>query len=171
MAQSGVDDLHEDPGACGGARLLRNVFEMLLDGLFCQSNFLSNFLIGSALQEMLDDGGFACGQLKPLLRLEDDLVLPLDDSGLVHHDDDSVSHVGLIHQGRAANEDGAVGGVHRASELHLLPVLLIGPDFEDLPDLIDKTRDGWWEHPVRRFPILALNDLLTQVPYPSILIE
>lgn len=45
MAQSGVNDLHEDLGACGGARLFRNVFEMLLDGLFCQSHFLSNFPI------------------------------------------------------------------------------------------------------------------------------
>jgi hypothetical protein len=61
--------------------------------------------------------------------------------------------------------------VHRASELNLFPILLISPDFEDLPDLIDKARDGWWEHPVRRFPILALNDLLTQVPCPSILVE
>ena len=171
MAQSGVDDLHEDSSACGGPRLFRNVFEKLLDGLFCQSHFIRDFPVGPAFQEMLDDRGFSWGQLKPLLRLEDDLVLPLGDPGLVHHDEDAVSHLGLIHQGRAAQEDGAVGCVHQASKLNLLPVLLLGPDCEELPDVIDETRDGWREYPVCRFPILALNDVLTQFPCPSILIE
>ena len=171
MAQSGVDDLHDDPGARGGARFFRNVFEMHLDCLFCQSHFVGDFLIGPAFQEMLDDSCFACGQLKPLLRLEVDLVLPRADPDLVHYDEDSVSRVCLINQGRPAKEDGAVDSVHDASELNLLPVLRIGSDFEDLTDLIDETRDGWREHPVCRFPALASNDLLTQFPCPPIHIE
>jgi hypothetical protein len=171
MCEYSLEELYDYPRACGGARLFGNVFEMLLDGLFCQSHFLSDLLISPAFQEMLDNRGFACGQLKPLLRLENDFVVPHADPDFVHHDEDSISYVSLIHQGRAAQENGATARGHYASELKLLPVLLIGPDCEELPDLINEARDGWREYPICCFPVLALNDLLTQFPCPSILIQ
>ena len=166
-----MDNRHDDSGARGGARFFSNVFEMLLDGLFCQSHFVGDFLIGPAFQEMLHDRCFACGQVKRLLRLDEDILLPRADPNLAEHDEDSLFRVGLINQGRAAQEHGAVERVHDASELNLLPVLRIGSDCEGLPDLIDETRDGGREHPVCRFPVLAANDLLAQFPCPPILIE
>ena len=171
MCEYSLEELYDYPRACGGACLFGNVFEMLLDGLFCQSHFLSDLLISPAFQEMLDNRGFACGQLKPLPRLEDDFVVPHADPDFVHHDEDSISYVSLIHQGRAAKENGAVARGYYASELNLLPVLLIGADSEDLPDLLDETCDGWWEHPICRFAFLASNNLLAEFPCPSILIE
>lgn len=61
--------------------------------------------------------------------------------------------------------------VHDVSELNLLAVLRIGSDFEGPLDFIGETRDGWREHPVCHFPVLALNDLLAQFPRPPIFIE
>jgi len=107
---------------------------------------------------MLHNQCFAGGQVKLLLRLDDDPVLPRTVPRLVHHDEDSCVRVGLINQSRAAQEHGTVASVYDASELILLPVLRIRPDFEGLPDLIDETRDGWREHPVCRFSVLAEND-------------
>src|SRR4029077_2425295 len=119
-----------------------------------------DFLIGPTFQEMSNDGGFACGQVKRPRRLDDDIVLPSTDPDLADHDEDSYLRVGLINQGRAAQEHRAVERVHDASELNLLPVLRIGSDCEDLLDLIDETRDGWRKHPLCRFPVLGANFLL-----------
>ena len=88
-----------------------------------------------------------------------------------YHDEDSFLRIGLINKGRTAKEYGAVESVHDLSELGLLAVLRIGSDFEGFLDFIDETRDGWREHPVCRFPVLASNDLLAQFPHPPILIE
>ena len=169
--ESCVDHLHDDSNARGGAHFFRNVFEMLFDGLFRESHFVGDFLVGPAFQEMFHDRGFACGQVKVLLRLDDGNLLPCGDPELVHHDEDSCFRVGLINQGRAAHEHGAVERVHDATELNLFPVLRIGSEFEELLDLFDETGDGWWEHPVCRFSILTSNDLPAQFPGPPILIE
>lgn len=120
---------------------------------------------------MLHDRGFACGQVKLFLRLDDNLVLPCVDPDFTYHDEDSFLRSGLLNKGRAAKEYGAMESAHDVSELNLLAVLRIGSDFEGLLDCIGKTRDGWREHPVCRFPVLALNDLLAQFPRPPILIE
>ena len=53
---------------------------------------------------MLHDRCFACGQVKLLLRLDDDLVLLRVDPVLAEHDEDLCFRVGLIDQGRAAKE-------------------------------------------------------------------
>ena len=172
IVYSCVDNLHDHSGARGGAGFFRNMFEMLLDGLFREFHFVGDFLIGPTFQEMLNDRCFAYGQVKPLRRLDDNLVLPrTDDPGLVHHDEDSCSRVGLINQGRAAQEHGALERVHDASELNLLPVLRVRPDFEGLLDLMDETHNGLREHPVCCFSVLGANDLLAQFPCPPIFIE
>src|SRR5207249_11626677 len=120
---------------------------------------------------MLDDDGFASSQAKLLLRMAHDIVLPCTDPDLVHHDEDSFFPVAQINQALAAQEHGAMESIHSVHDLKLFPVLWIGSDLEDLPNLIGERGDGRWEHSVRRFPVLASNDLLAQVPCPPILIR
>ena len=91
-----VNNLHGDFGARAGTCFFSNVFEMLLDSLFCQSHFVGDFLIGPAFQEMLKDHCFACGQVKRLFCLDNDGVLPRADPDLAEHDDDSCLRSGLI---------------------------------------------------------------------------
>ena len=166
-----VDDLHDDPCARGGPGFFQNVLEIFLDGLYGQSHLVGDFLVGPALHEMADDSCFASGQAKLLLRLADDIVLPCADPGLVHHNEDALFPVAQINQALAAEEHGAMERLHGVRDLKLLPVLRVGLDLEDLPNLIGETGDGWREHAVCRFPALVSDDLLAQFPCPPILIE
>src|SRR5437016_6173984 len=144
---------------------------MLLDGLFCQSHFVGDFLVGPALQEMLDDDYFASRQIKLLLRLGDDLVLPRANPDLVYHDEDSCFPFVWSSQAHSVNKHGALEGVHDAPELKLFPVLRLPWGLKDIPNFIGEADDGWREHPVCRFSTLGSNDLFAQFPCPLILIE
>ena len=166
-----MDNFHGDSGTRTGFHLVRNVFEMVLDGVLCYSHFVGDFFIGPAVQEMLNDCCFACGQAKLLLCLNDGMVLPPADPDLTYHNEDSCLRVGLINQSHTTKEHGAVESVHEASELNLLPVRRIGPDFQKLLDLIDEICDSWREPPICRFSVLGANDILAQFPCPPILIE
>src|SRR5207249_11166388 len=51
LGDATVDDLHDDPGARGGAGFVQNALEMLLDRLFDHAQFVGDFLIRPALHE------------------------------------------------------------------------------------------------------------------------
>src|SRR5207249_4767155 len=85
----------------------------------------------SPRHEMTDNHGFARGQAKLLLCLDEDRVLPRAEPDLVQHQEDALLPVARVNQRRATQEHRAMQRVHEAPQLKLLPVLRIGAEGEE----------------------------------------